>query len=53
MAHKYQNYEPNWFHGKIPANSYRSIFKWGESEKIKAPRESLYKLILDRIRPYQ
>jgi len=47
MAHKYKNFEPKWFHGKIPANSYRSIFKWGEPDKIKAPRESLYKLIRD------
>jgi len=49
MAHKYKGFEPNWFHRKIPANSYRSIFKWGEPDKIKAPRESLYKLILEEL----
>jgi alkyldihydroxyacetonephosphate synthase len=47
MAHKYKDFEPKWFHGTIPDNSYRSIFKWGKPEKIKAPRESLYKLIRD------
>jgi alkyldihydroxyacetonephosphate synthase len=47
MAHRYKDFEPKWFHGKFPANSYRSIFKWGQPEEIKAPRESLYKLIRD------
>jgi len=47
MAHKYKDFEPKWFQGKIPANSYRSIFKWGQPDKIKAPRESLYKIIRD------
>ncbi|MDR0472976.1 MAG: FAD-binding oxidoreductase, partial [Treponema sp.] len=48
MAHKYKDFEPKWFHGKIPANSYRSVFKWGQPDQIKAPRESLYKLIRDQ-----
>ncbi|MCL1814011.1 MAG: FAD-binding oxidoreductase [Treponema sp.] len=48
MAHRYKQFEPKWFHGKIPANSYRSIFKWGEPNQIKAPRESLYQLIRDQ-----
>jgi alkyldihydroxyacetonephosphate synthase len=48
MAHRYKNFEPKWFHGKIPSNSYRSIFKWGDPDQIKAPRESLYQLIRDQ-----
>jgi alkyldihydroxyacetonephosphate synthase len=48
MAHKYKGFEPKWFHGKIPSNSYRSIFKWGDPDQIKAPRESLYQLIRDQ-----
>jgi alkyldihydroxyacetonephosphate synthase len=43
--HKYKSFEPKWFHGEIPSNSYRSIFKWGEPDVIKAPRESLFKLL--------
>ncbi|MDR0410444.1 MAG: FAD-binding oxidoreductase [Treponema sp.] len=43
--HKYKSFEPKWFHGEIPPNSYRSIFKWGEPNVIKAPRESLFKLL--------
>jgi alkyldihydroxyacetonephosphate synthase len=45
MAHHYQNFEPSWFHGKVPSDSYRSIFKWGDPDIIKAPRESLFKLM--------
>jgi alkyldihydroxyacetonephosphate synthase len=45
MAHKYKDFEPDWYHGTVPKNSYRSIFKWGTPEQIKIPRESLYKLM--------
>ncbi|MDR1948396.1 MAG: FAD-binding oxidoreductase, partial [Spirochaetaceae bacterium] len=45
MAHPYRDFEPSWYHGKVPADSYRSIFKWGVPDAIKAPRESLYKLM--------
>jgi alkyldihydroxyacetonephosphate synthase len=45
MAHIYKDFEPQWYHGEVPGNSYRSIFKWGKPENIRFPRESLYKLI--------
>jgi alkyldihydroxyacetonephosphate synthase len=45
MAHRYKDFEPKWYHGKVPPESYRSIFKWGDPGQIKAPRESLYKLL--------
>jgi alkyldihydroxyacetonephosphate synthase len=45
MAHTYKDFEPKWYQGEVPAASYRSIFKWGVSGRIKAPREALYKLI--------
>ncbi|MDR2363331.1 MAG: FAD-binding oxidoreductase [Spirochaetaceae bacterium] len=45
MAHTYKDFEPQWYHGKVPPDSYRSIFKWGKPEDIKIPRESLYKLM--------
>lgn len=45
MAHRYKKFEPKWFQGDIPQDSYRSIFKWGDPSKIKAPRESLYTMM--------
>lgn len=48
MAHPYKDFEPKWFEGDIPKNSYRSVFKWGDPAKIKAPRESLYKLMKEK-----
>ncbi|MDR1786646.1 MAG: FAD-binding oxidoreductase [Spirochaetaceae bacterium] len=45
MAHAYKDFEPKWYQGEVPPNSYRSIFKWGAPNQIKAPRESLYKLL--------
>jgi alkyldihydroxyacetonephosphate synthase len=48
MAHPYKDFEPKWFEGEVPKNSYRSVFKWGSPRHIKAPRESLYKLIKEK-----
>ncbi|MDR3284610.1 MAG: FAD-binding oxidoreductase, partial [Treponema sp.] len=45
MAHPYKDFEPKWYQGEVPANSYRSIFKWGAPDRIKAPKEALYKLL--------
>ena len=45
MSHPYKGFEPRWVQGEIPVDSYRSIFKWGAPQEIKAPRESLYKLM--------
>lgn len=42
MARPYKGFEPRWFAGDFPKDSYRSIFKWGDPPTIKAPRESLY-----------
>ena len=48
MSHPYRNFEPNWVKGEFPKDSYRSIFKWGAPQEIKAPRESLYKLMKEK-----
>jgi alkyldihydroxyacetonephosphate synthase len=48
MAHRYKGFEPKWYKGEIPARSYRSIFKWGGADQIKAPRESLFRLLCDQ-----
>lgn len=45
MAHPYKDFEPKWFSKRFSEKSYRSIFKWGSSDQIKAPRESLYKML--------
>ena len=45
MSHPYKGFEPNWVRGEFPQDSYRSIFKWGAPLEIKAPRESLFKLM--------
>ncbi|WMJ22861.1 FAD-binding oxidoreductase [Paludicola sp. MB14-C6] len=45
MSHPYQDYEPKWVEEKFSKASYRSIFKWGDPDFIKKPKESLYKLL--------
>lgn len=47
MAHPYKDFEPKWFNEEFSKKSYRSIFKWGDPKQIKAPRESLYKMMKD------
>ncbi len=50
MSHPYKGFEPNWVKGEFPKNSFRSVFKWGDPLEIKAPRESLYKLLKEHFR---
>ncbi|MEG1932235.1 MAG: FAD-binding oxidoreductase, partial [Pygmaiobacter sp.] len=45
MSHPYQGFEPKWVNEPFSKTSYRSIFKWGAPDRMKAPRESLYQLI--------
>ena len=48
MPKPYKGFEPNWFTGEVPKNSYRSVFKWGDPARIKAPREGLFRDMLQR-----
>ncbi|MCL2106964.1 MAG: FAD-binding oxidoreductase [Oscillospiraceae bacterium] len=48
MSKPYKGFEPNWFQGKIPLNSYRSVFKWGAPEQIKAPKEKMLHDVMNR-----
>ena len=48
MSHPYRDFEPHWVSGAFPADSYRSVFKWGDPAIIKPPRESLYKMLKAR-----
>ena len=46
MSHKqYKGFEPKWVNTPAPSNSYRSIFRWGDPEFFKFPKESLYKMM--------
>ncbi len=48
MSHPYKDFEPKWVSGEFPEHSYRSVFKWGDPKQIKAPKESLYKLMKEK-----
>ena len=43
----YKGFEPKWITTAAPADSYRSIFRWGDPNFEKHPKESLYKLMKD------
>ena len=44
----YKGFEPKWFTDRAPENSYRSIFRWGDPDFFKFPKESLYKYCKER-----
>lgn len=48
MAHVYKDFEPKWVNEPFNSKSYRSIFKWGRPDKIKAPKETLYKMLKEK-----
>lgn len=45
MSKPYKDFEPKWYLETPPARSYRSIFKWGDPNFNKIPKENLYKLM--------
>ena len=44
----YKGFEPKWMLQRAPENSYRSIFRWGDPDFFKYPKESLYKYVKKR-----
>jgi len=48
MSKPYVDFEPKWYTDKVPDNSYRSIFKWGDPKFVKVPKENLYKMLKAR-----
>jgi alkyldihydroxyacetonephosphate synthase len=40
-----KSFTPDWYHKAPPAQSYRSIFKWGDPDKFKHPNRRLYALM--------
>lgn len=50
MAYKpYVGFEPKWITKVAPTDSYRSIFRWGDPEHFKLPKESLYNMVKERL----
>ena len=47
MSKPYKDFEPKWYYGQVPSQSYRSIFKWGDPKFVKVPKENLYKMLKD------
>lgn len=45
MSKPYKDFQPKWYLQKPAERSYRSIFKWGDPDFNKVPKENLYKLI--------
>ncbi len=41
----YKGFEPKWIKEAAPTNSYRSIFRWGDPNFVKYPKETLYKMM--------
>ena len=44
----YKGFEPKWVLTRAPENSYRSIFRWGDPDFFKYPKESLYNYVKQR-----
>ncbi|MHC1747135.1 MAG: FAD-binding oxidoreductase [Cellulosilyticaceae bacterium] len=45
MSKPYKDFSPNWYLTTPPEKSYRSIFKWGDPNFNKFPKETLYKML--------
>lgn len=46
----YKGFEPKWVKEPAPADSYRSIFRWGDPNFVKYPKESLYKMMKEKFK---
>lgn len=46
----YKGFEPRWVKEAAPKDSYRSIFRWGDPDFVKYPKESLYKMIKEKFK---
>ena len=52
MSKPYVDFEPKWVKEAAPSDSYRSIFRWGDPNFVKYPKESLYKLMKEKFRDH-
>lgn len=46
----YKGFEPKWVKEPAPKDSYRSIFRWGDPNFVKYPKESLYKMMKEKFK---
>lgn len=44
----YKDFQPAWVTESAPEKSYRSLFRWGDPNFVKYPKETLYKLLKER-----
>lgn len=45
---KYNDFQPHWVTETAPKKSLRSIFRWGDPQFVKYPKESLYKMMKEK-----
>lgn len=45
MSRPYKGFEPNWIRERAPQGSYRSVFRWGDPDFFKVPKESLFTMM--------
>jgi len=49
MSNKpYKGFSPSWIDRSAPSNSYRSIFRWGDQNYHRWPKETLYKALKEK-----
>jgi alkyldihydroxyacetonephosphate synthase len=49
MSNKpYKSFSPEWINRPAPSNSFRSIFRWGDPDYFKWPKETLYHAIKEK-----
>ncbi len=49
MSNKpYKGFSPEWINRPAPSNSFRSIFRWGDPDYFKWPKETLYQAIKEK-----
>ena len=48
MSKPYKGFEPKWIKEPADNDTYRSIFRWGDPNFVKYPKESLYKMMKEK-----
>ncbi len=48
MSKPYKDFEPSWVKTAAPKDSWRSVFRWGDPNFVKYPKESLYKMMKEK-----
>ena len=48
MSKPYKEFEPKWIKEPAKSGTYRSIFRWGDPNFVKYPKESLYKMMKEK-----